>query len=349
MSQLSHPTDSFLRPSFASSPHPGPMSSSGPPPPSSTSNTAASAPSSGSDAAPRFLPPVVDLVPPGADHSSLRSTLEIISTTLERTEAYDAPDHAALQQANRASRSWVQALEAKLQGAADAASPFVQFYQQRGHQGLARPDRQVGVAGGHTPVFGLRAIPQQAQRTHQLEAGLAQAQAEREASETALGRSQEDNHALESSQQALKASTQQLRRQIDTLERRVSDLRDEKDRQGTKLRVQLTCVEADSDQLRDQVDRLTSQSATAANELRVDFGDRGRIATELRSSRNTLAFLIASVVTVTATREDSGSATRTQMATRDAGDRPAIAIPLFVPLDARLIDCFGSPRPKLGR
>ncbi|GMF46983.1 unnamed protein product [Phytophthora fragariaefolia] len=129
------------------------------------------------------------------------------------------------------------------------------------------------------------ASPQQAQHTQQIEAGMAQAQAEREASETALRRSQEDNHVLEASQQAPEASTQQLRRQIDTLERRVSDLRDEKDRQGTKLRAQLARVEADRDQLRDQVDRLTAQSAAAANELRRVVADRGRIATELRSSR----------------------------------------------------------------
>ncbi|GMF39135.1 unnamed protein product [Phytophthora fragariaefolia] len=130
------PTDSFLRPNLASSPRPDPMSSSGSPPPSSTSNTAnypsnaaASAPSSDSDATSRFVPPVVGLVPSGADTSSMRSALEIISTTLERTEAYAAlhADHAALQQAYRTSRSRVQALETELQGAAAATSPFVQF------------------------------------------------------------------------------------------------------------------------------------------------------------------------------------------------------------------------------
>ncbi|GMF45082.1 unnamed protein product [Phytophthora fragariaefolia] len=134
------PTDSFLRPNLASSPRPGAMSSSGSPPPSSTSNianspsnAAASAPSSDSDATSRFVPPVVALVPSGADTSSLRSALEIIFTTLERTEAYDAlhADHAALQQAYRGSRSRVQALETELQGAAAAASHFVQFCQQR--------------------------------------------------------------------------------------------------------------------------------------------------------------------------------------------------------------------------
>ncbi|GMF58799.1 unnamed protein product [Phytophthora fragariaefolia] len=55
------------------------------------------------------------------------------------------------------------------------------------------------------------------------------------------------------------------------------------------------------------------------------------------------------VVSVAATREDPGSATRTQVVTFDAGDRPATAIPLFAPWDARLVDCLGSLRPKLGR
>ncbi|GMF41749.1 unnamed protein product [Phytophthora fragariaefolia] len=250
---------------------------SGSPPPSSTSNTAnspgnadISAPSSDSDATSRFVPPVVDLVPSGADTSSLRSALEIISTTLKRTEAYDAlhADHAALQQAYRASRSRVHALETELQGAAAAASPFVQFRQQRYdvlrntleatricstecqnalaerldnsrelqdmrelvalpwrihaeaikalHDQIGRLESQVITLQSSAST----ASPQQAQRIQQLEASLAQAQADREASEVALRRSQEDSHVLEASQQALETSTQQLRRQIDTLARR---------------------------------------------------------------------------------------------------------------------------------
>ncbi|GMF39134.1 unnamed protein product [Phytophthora fragariaefolia] len=118
------------------------------------------------------------------------------------------------------------------------------------------------------------ASPQQAQRIQQLEASLAQAQADREASEVALRQSQEDSHARGASQQALEASTQQLRRQIDTLERRLAHLRDEKDPQGTKLRAQLTRVEADRDQLSDQVDRLTAQVAAAAIELHRAIADR---------------------------------------------------------------------------
>ncbi|GMF45084.1 unnamed protein product [Phytophthora fragariaefolia] len=51
------------------------------------------------------------------------------------------------------------------------------------------------------------ASPKQAQRIQQLEASLAQAQDDREASEVALRRSQEDSRVLEASKRALETST----------------------------------------------------------------------------------------------------------------------------------------------
>ncbi|GMF23839.1 unnamed protein product [Phytophthora fragariaefolia] len=79
------------------------------------------------------MAPVVDLAPVGAEPNSLRSALGILSTALERTGAYEAlrADHAALQDAYLASTHRVEALEAELRGAAEAAPPFVRFFQQR--------------------------------------------------------------------------------------------------------------------------------------------------------------------------------------------------------------------------
>ncbi|GMF22049.1 unnamed protein product [Phytophthora fragariaefolia] len=336
-------THSFLRPENLSSPrssHTSPPSSR-PSSPNTTSTTASPLrihPSRG------FVAPVVDLAPVGAEPNSLRSTLGIVSTALERTEAYDTlrADHAALQQAYLASTHRVEALEAGLRGTAEAAAPFVRFcqqrydilrntlattrirladcqnalaerldnarevsdarerlaFQQRAHEDAVRDfhdkidqfERQVAALKSSTAA----ASPHSSRSFQLLEAEVSKARADREAIAVELQQSRDTNRALKVSQQAWESSVSTLRRQVDALERLAVGLRDERDRQRDQLQARLRRTEAARDQLRDKVDRLTTQLSTATDEMYRAVASHNQVATELRSApRSTPSLPIA--------------------------------------------------------
>ncbi|GMF41601.1 unnamed protein product [Phytophthora fragariaefolia] len=277
-------------------------SNSRPSSPDATSTTAAPSrtrPSSG------FVAPVVDLAPVGAEPNSLRSALGILSTALERTEAYDTlrADHAALQQAYLASPHRVEALEAEI--LADSQNALAKrldnareisdaqerlAFQQRVHEDAVKDfhnridqlERQVAALESSTDAVS----PQSPRSIQLLEAEVAKARAGREAMAIELQQSRDINRALEAFQQALESSVSKLRRQVDALEHRAVGLRDERDRQRDQLQARLRRTEAARDQLRDEVDRLTAQLSTATDEMHRAVASRNQTATELRSARN---------------------------------------------------------------
>ncbi|GMF56473.1 unnamed protein product [Phytophthora fragariaefolia] len=247
------PTDSILRPNLASSPRPDPMSPSGSPPPSSTSNTAHSPGNAAVTAPSSDSDATSRFVPPVVD---------LVPSALTRR---DMCDRVALQR-----RIHAEAIKAL-------------------HDQIGRLESQVVSLQSSAST----ASPQQAQRIQQLEASLAQAQADREATEVALQRSQEDSRALEDSQQALETSTQQLRRQIDTLQRRlhVDSAR------GAIARLEQRANDLEGD--RDELLRLESSKATLIADLTAAQGarsaaesDRDRLQRELDDIRGQLSGLV---------------------------------------------------------